>query len=64
MLTYSKACSSDESNVACRILPRLTWEIVVNDPRRLEAQRDHREVAIADTYTLMTRATIPFSVAR
>ena len=28
--------------------------------RRLEAQRDHREVAIADTYTLMTRATVPF----
>jgi len=37
---------------------------VVNDPRRLDAQRDHREVAIADTYTLMTRATIPFSEAR
>jgi len=36
---------------------------VVNDPRRLEAQRDHREAAIADTYTLMTRATIPFRPA-
>ena len=43
---------------------RRAFMAVVNDPRRLEAQRDHREVAIADTYTLMTRATIPFSDAR
>lgn len=31
---------------------------VVADPGRLEAQRDHREVAIADTYALVTRPTI------
>lgn len=31
---------------------------VVFDPARLEAQRDHREVAIADTYTLILRPTI------
>jgi hypothetical protein len=42
---------------------RRAFVAVVNDPRRLEAQRDHREVAIADTYTLMTRATIPFRPA-
>jgi hypothetical protein len=29
---------------------------VVVDPSRLEAQRDHREVAIADTYTMIVRA--------
>lgn len=28
---------------------------VVFDPKRLEAQRDHREVAIADTYTMILR---------
>ena len=42
---------------------RRAFMAVVNDPRRLEAQRDHREAAIADTYTLMTRATIPFRPA-
>ena len=31
---------------------------VVMDPERLEAQKDHREVAIADTYTLGTRAMV------
>ena len=31
---------------------------VVFDPARLEAQRNHREVAIADTYTLILRPTI------
>ena len=31
---------------------------VVFDPDRLEAQRDHREPALADTYTLVTRPTI------
>ncbi len=28
---------------------------VVSDPARLAAQRDHREVAIADTYTMIVR---------
>ena len=31
---------------------------VVFDPARLEAQKDHREVAIADTYTMIVRAPI------
>jgi hypothetical protein len=31
---------------------------VVADPARLEAQRAHREVAIADTYTLVLRAEV------
>ena len=31
---------------------------VVTDPSRLEAQKDHREVAIADTYTIIVRAGI------
>jgi hypothetical protein len=31
---------------------------VVFDPERLEAQKDHREVAIADTYTMIVRPTI------
>ena len=31
---------------------------VATDPARLEAQRDHREVAIADTYTMILRARI------
>lgn len=31
---------------------------VVVDPERLAAQRDHREVAIADTYTMILRPTI------
>lgn len=31
---------------------------VVTDPSRLEAQRDHREVAIADTYTMIVRAPL------
>ena len=31
---------------------------VVLDPARLEAQRDHREVAIADTYTLVIRTEV------
>ncbi len=31
---------------------------VVTDPSRLEAQKDHREVAIADTYTMIVRAQV------
>ena len=31
---------------------------VVTDPARLEAQKEHREVAIADTYTMIVRAGI------
>ncbi|MEZ5339941.1 MAG: hypothetical protein R2706_00390 [Acidimicrobiales bacterium] len=31
---------------------------VVTDPERLAAQADHREVAIADTYTMIVRPTI------
>jgi uncharacterized protein (DUF1330 family) len=31
---------------------------VVFDPARLEAQKDHREKAIADTYTMIVRASI------
>ena len=31
---------------------------VVTDPDRLEAQKDHREQAIADTYTMIVRPTI------
>lgn len=31
---------------------------VVLDPERLEAQKDHREVAIADTYTMIVRPSI------
>ena len=31
---------------------------VVFDPDRLEAQKDHREKAIADTYTMIVRASL------
>jgi hypothetical protein len=31
---------------------------VVFDPERLAAQRDHREVAIADTYTMILRPRV------
>ena len=31
---------------------------VVTDPNRLAAQKDHREVAIADTYTMIVRAKV------
>ncbi len=31
---------------------------VVTDPARLDAQKDHREVAIADTYTMIIRARL------
>ena len=31
---------------------------VVTDPARLEAQKDHREAAIAETYTMIVRPTI------
>jgi hypothetical protein len=31
---------------------------VVTDPARLEAQKAHREPAIADTYTMIVRPTI------
>lgn len=31
---------------------------VVTDPARLEAQKDHRETAIADTYTMILRPTV------
>jgi hypothetical protein len=36
---------------------------VVTDPARLEAQKDHREVAIADTYTMIVRAGLNTLVA-
>lgn len=38
---------------------RRAFLAVVTDPARLEAQRAHREVAISDTYTLMTRRIGP-----
>ena len=31
---------------------------VARDPGRLAAQREHRETAIADTYTMILRPTI------
>jgi hypothetical protein len=31
---------------------------VALDPARLEAQRNHREAAIADTYTMILRASV------
>jgi hypothetical protein len=31
---------------------------VVRDPKRLDAERSHRQVAIADTYTMISRASI------
>lgn len=37
---------------------RRAFEAVVFDPARLEAQRQHREVAIADTYTMILRPVI------
>ncbi len=37
---------------------REAFMAVVFDPARLEAQKAHRETAIADTYTLITRPTI------
>jgi hypothetical protein len=37
---------------------RAAFEAVVVDPERLEAQADHRDVAIADTYTLILRPFI------
>lgn len=37
---------------------REAFMAVVFDPARLEAQKTHRETAIADTYTLITRPTI------
>ncbi len=37
---------------------RAAFEAVVFDPRRLSAQADHREPAIADTYTLILRPLI------
>jgi uncharacterized protein (DUF1330 family) len=37
---------------------RRAFMAVVFDPDRLEAQRDHREAAIADTYTLVTRPAL------
>lgn len=37
---------------------REAFMAVVLDPDRLEAQRDHRETAIADTYTLIVRPLI------
>ena len=60
MLTYSEVCPLQWVQLHLQNLTSVDRETTVNDPRRLEAQRDHREVAIADTYTLMTRATIPF----
>jgi hypothetical protein len=37
---------------------RQAFLTVALDPARLEAQRGHREPALADTYTLVTRPTI------
>lgn len=37
---------------------RRAFMAVVADPARLEAQKGHRETAIADTYTMMIRPTI------
>ena len=37
---------------------RAFLEVVYNDPERLEAQKEHRERAIADTYTLIVRPSI------
>ena len=37
---------------------REAFMAVVSDPDRLEAQKEHREAAIADTYALITRPTI------
>jgi len=37
---------------------RAAFMAVVTDPARLEAQKGHREVAIADTYTMILRPTI------
>jgi hypothetical protein len=37
---------------------RAAFMAVVLDPERLEAQKAHRETAIADTYTLITRPSI------
>ena len=37
---------------------RAAFRAVVMDPDRLSAQREHREAAIADTYTLVVRPTI------
>ena len=36
---------------------RRAFMAVVSDPARLEAQRAHREVAVSDTYTLLTRSS-------
>ena len=37
---------------------RAAFMAVVADPSRLEAQRAHREVSIADTYTLLVRPAV------
>jgi hypothetical protein len=37
---------------------RAAFMAVVFDPERLAAQRDHREVAIADTYTMILRPRV------
>ncbi|MCH1436059.1 MAG: hypothetical protein L7U56_10340, partial [Acidimicrobiales bacterium] len=37
---------------------KAAFTAVVTDPSRLEAQKDHREVAIADTYALIVRAAL------
>ncbi len=37
---------------------RAAFMAVVKDPERLRAQREHRETAIADTYTMILRPTI------
>lgn len=45
--------------VRCNSFPSLrAFMAVVQDPERLTAQREHREVAIADTYTMVVRPTI------
>lgn len=37
---------------------RRAFMAVATDPARLEAQHTHREAAIADTYTMITRPTV------
>ena len=37
---------------------RAAFMAVVTDPARLEAQKEHREAAIADTYTMIVRAQL------
>ncbi|HZJ25788.1 MAG TPA: hypothetical protein VFF40_02030 [Acidimicrobiia bacterium] len=45
--------------VRCNAFPsKAAFMAVAHDPNRLEAQHEHRETAIADTYTMILRPTI------